>query len=44
LYNELLLGRHYNNAKKKINHGSNSKLTIEKMIQAIFYEKNYKNI
>lgn len=44
LYNELLLGTHYNNAEKKINHGSNSKLTIEKMIQAIFYEKNYKNI
>jgi len=44
LYNELLLGTHYNNAEKKINYGINSKLTIEKMIQTIFYEKNYKNI
>jgi hypothetical protein len=36
LYNELLLETHYNNAEKKINHGTNSKLTIEKMTQVIF--------
>jgi len=30
LYNELLLGTHYNNTEKKINYGTNSKLTIEK--------------
>jgi len=30
LYNKLLLKTYYNNAEKKINHGTNIKLTVEK--------------